>query len=269
MKKITTFLILTHIFCSPTYGGIDIEEKEEGQEKIKTTTLKIKYQSNQKFVIQEGTRTYTTDSVQPSLDKEGYLINKNQNGKYILGVGNGLLSVHERIKVDTTKRFYAPTSYIKMNFNLPSTDLENTVRDAEVGIFDPFSAKRTFKVQWKKSSIQSWALEFLCEDAEEIEVNNTPGSFLFKFDPKGDAETPFNQLTIKWKPNISSTVSTISLKDSIITAKGQEFAHSFTLDGIASGEFDKLRYLFDGQVIKTFKNGYEKPISTLAFIDPY
>lgn len=78
-------------------------------------------------------------------------------------------------------------------------------------------------------SIQSWALQFLCEDAEEISVNSIPGSFLFNFDSKGDAETPFNQLTIKWKPNISSTLSTISLKDSIITAKGQEFAHSFTV----------------------------------------
>ena len=78
MKKITTFLILTHIFCSPTYAGIEIEEKEQEEKSSgytiknyskledsnltnddevepknkpkskKITTLKMHYQSNQK-----------------------------------------------------------------------------------------------------------------------------------------------------------------------------------------------------------------------------
>jgi flagellar hook protein FlgE len=156
-----------------------------------------------------------------------------------------------------------------MNLNLPSTDLEETLHKDKITIYDPFSAERTLQVQWKKCSLQSWIFGFSCEDAEEISFNNSTNPFPFKFDTNGDSESPFDQILIKWKPNVSSVLSTISLKESVITAKGEEFSFSNTQDGKSSGKFKSLKYLFDGQVIGEYGKGYKKTIGTLALIDSY
>ena len=186
-----------------------------------------------------------------------------------MALANDPLFSHKRIKVDKKERIYAPTSHIKVNLNLPSTDLDETIHKVKITIYDPFAVPRELQIQWKKCTLQSWAFGFSCDDAEEITFNNSTDPFPFKFDTKGDSESPFDQLLIQWKPNVSSAISTISLKESVITTTGGEFAFSTTQDGVAPGTFKSLKYLFDGQVIGQYANGFEKTIATLALIDQY
>lgn len=267
MKNTTTLLILTSIFCSPAYAGIEIEEPTNSNN-VKFTTLKTRSPHNQKFIVQEGNGTHTRNSIQPNLDKEGYLVDR-YDGKYILGLANDPLFFHKRIKVNKFERIYVPTNHIKIDLNLPSTDLEQAVRSDKITIYDPFSAERTLHFQWKKYGLQTWTFGFFCDDVEEITFNDSTSPFPFKFDTKGDSESPFDQLLIKWKPSVSSIISTISLKESVVTAKGEEFSFSNTQDGKSSGKFKSLKYLFDGQVVGVYKNNYEKTVGTLALIDSY
>lgn len=228
-------------------------------------------------------------------DKTGNLQNVNglflqgwatdETGAIPAGTTTSDLSSLETINVSKVSGLSNPTSTIKLQANLPSTDAVNDTRQTNIPIYDSLGARHTLTVTWTKTTVTpcTWTAAITCPDAATI-TKSTDGNpysggtaLAVVFDGYGKPQTfdggavvPGiqitwnNALTNAANQNITLNLGTIGDADGVTSRAGEYSAPTIQQDGREFGTFRSVSINEEGLVSAIYSNGQELKIAQVA-----